>query len=380
MLVVVAAFALMASVGVSLACQVPVFRFALERWVADPYRVTIMPGASGEFSDAERAAMEFLEARRFSPIRSGESGIAANLDLVVAESPAAGTVEGTMTVSYPEKIPGFQAKPIWTGPLTMENARKLVDSPARRELVKRLLSGESAVWLVVESGDAEADEAAIATVSEAIGQAKEALSIPDGVVTRQEAESAPDLAVMNHDDILRSEVPLKIDFSVMRLARNDPDEALFLPMVLNIEDDLGEFAGETMVFPVFGRGRLLEPLVGRGISGDNVMEYGAYLCGACSCEVKDQNPGLDLLFTADWDAALAGSEVVIEKILPPLEGTGILAQADGEMPTEPETNEPAAGETETRTVVPVTLILGLAGALVVVLGFGTFLILRRQSS
>ncbi|MCB1088647.1 MAG: hypothetical protein KDM63_16535, partial [Verrucomicrobiae bacterium] len=78
-----------------------------------------------------------------------------------------------------------------------------------------------------------------------------------------------------------------------------------------------------MVFPVFGRGRLLEPLIGKGVRSENVMEYATYICGACSCEVKDQNPGVDLLIAADWDTALHGSEVVIEKVLPPLEGTGI---------------------------------------------------------
>jgi hypothetical protein len=52
---------------------------------------------------------------------------------------------------------------------------------------------------------------------------------------------------------------------------------------------------------VFGRGRALEPLIGRGIHPDNIMEVSSYLCGACSCEIKDQNPGIDLLLAANWD-------------------------------------------------------------------------------
>lgn len=374
----------------ALACQVPVFRFALERWEADPYQVTVFPGPSGTFSETEQAAIDYLESQEPDRLNPATSGVAANLDLEIAEAPAEGAATAKLRVTYPQRIRGYEMKPIWEGDLTLEKARRLIDSPARRELAKRLLSGESAVWLVVEGADAAANDAAVATLEEAIGKAKETLRIPDGVMTRQEAESAENFAAVNSDDILRSHVPLKIDFSVLRISRDDPAEALFLPMVLNIEDDLGQFAKDTMVFPVFGRGRLLEPIIERGIHIDNIMEYGAYICGACSCEVKDQNPGLDLLVAADWETALHGSEVVIDKVLPPLEGTGILAQAAAPTPatgeatteTNPEPMSESAEEemVEAKTVVPTTLILGLAGILVVILGFGTFLILRRQSS
>ncbi|MCB1228796.1 MAG: hypothetical protein KDN19_00925 [Verrucomicrobiae bacterium] len=385
---------LIALATAALACQVPVFRFALERWVADAYQVSIAPGASGKFSAEEQAAVDFLKSQEPDRLSPMETGVFANLDVEVSETPAEGAAGGaTMTVTYPQKIRGFQLKPIWEGPLTMENARLLIDSPARRELVKRLLAGQSAIWVLIESGDPETDDAAADTVAAAAGKAKETLRIPDGVMTRQEAESAENFAAVNADDVLRSEVPLKIDFSVLRIGRNDPAEALFLPMVLNIEDDLSQFEKETMVFPVFGRGRLLEPLIGRGIHADNVIEYGAYICGACSCEVKDQNPGVDLLFTADWDAALHGSEVVIDKILPPLEGTGILAQAasveeNGKAgdSTEPVSSpaETAPAETEVsdgipRSSVTVLSLIGLASALVVILGLGTYFILRRKT-
>jgi hypothetical protein len=37
-----------------------------------------------------------------------------------------------------------------------------------------------------------------------------------------------------------------------------------------------------------------------------VIEQAAkFLCGACSCLVKEQNPGFDLLLTSDWDSIFA---------------------------------------------------------------------------
>lgn len=71
-----------------------------------------------------------------------------------------------------------------------------------------------------------------------------------------------------------------------------------------------------MAFPVFGRGRILEPLIGKGIHEGNVLEHSTYLCGACSCEVKDQNPGIDLLMAANWDPVDTSPEVELVTITP----------------------------------------------------------------
>lgn len=394
----VAAVGLFVFAGVALACQVPVFRFALERWIPDPYVITAAPGPSGQFSTDEQAAIEFLKNNQPSVVSAGETGgVFANLAVTVATEPAADFPGAKLTVAYPPKMRGFAVKPIWEGALTLENAKRLVDSPARREIVKRLLKGESAVWVMVESGHAENDQAAAEVVTTAATDAKGSLKIPDGVMTRQEAESAENFAAVNADDVLRSEVPLKIDFSMVRVRRDDPAEAMFLPMLMGIEDDLGDFVSETMVFPVFGRGRLLEPLIGRGVVAENVMEYATYICGACSCEVKDQNPGVDLLIAADWDTALHGSEVVIEKILPPLEGTGALMAAatkaaDAKSPPNEE-KEPAKDLPEPAlttpehgsnggTVAASSFSLPLWVSVVVIVAIvavGTFFILRKNT-
>jgi hypothetical protein len=49
----------------------------------------------------------------------------------------------------------------------------------------------------------------------------------------------------------------------------------------------------------------LLPLVGKGITGKNLHDAAEFLAGACSCEIKDQNPGFDLLLAADWEALLS---------------------------------------------------------------------------
>ena len=48
---------------VGLACQVPVFRFALERWEADSYTIVIVPGSQGKLSAAEEKISAFLQSK-----------------------------------------------------------------------------------------------------------------------------------------------------------------------------------------------------------------------------------------------------------------------------------------------------------------------------
>lgn len=286
----------LAAVTAALGCQVPVFRYALERWEADPYALVIVPAANGLSAD-EQAVEEFLR----------DPAQFANLEVRVESSLPNDTGQARMDLYYPRVR---QDRPIWSGPATLENARQLLDSPVRREIVKRLLAGQSSVWLLVGSGNGAKDSTAAQDLAQHIEAAKGILEIPEGVVLHADAAGRQDVVPVKPEDVLHSPVPLMIDFSTIQLSRNDPAEAVLLAMLLNLEDDLGDYAAEPMAFPVFGRGRVREPLIGLGLNKDNVFEYSGYLCGACSCEVKEQNPGRDLLVAADWEKALSGSEVV----------------------------------------------------------------------
>jgi hypothetical protein len=55
---------------------------------------------------------------------------------------------------------------------------------------------------------------------------------------------------------------------------------------------------------VFGRGRSLQALRAADVDDDTVAEVCRFLCGACSCQVKELNPGFDLLLAVNWDERL----------------------------------------------------------------------------
>lgn len=302
----------LANIVAVMACQVPVFRYALERWAPAEYLVSITPSEAG-LTDAEKKAVEVLRAA------PRDSANPVNLEIEIGP-PAPGTHgPAQIALHYPQKLRGSRKPPVWQAPLTGQNVQCLLDSPVRRELRQRLLAGESAIWLLIESGDAAKDEAAAKTLTDALAHAQSSLKLPDGVISSADAAKRTGPKANEQADALRSDLPLKIEFSVLRLRRTDPEESALLAMLTRLEDDLGGFAGEPMVFPVFGRGRVLEPLIGAGINKDNVMEHSGYLCGACSCEVKDLNPGIDLLIAANWEPVDTTPQLEIIRITPQAE-------------------------------------------------------------
>ncbi|MEQ1852003.1 MAG: hypothetical protein ABMA01_10465 [Chthoniobacteraceae bacterium] len=306
----------LANIVAVMACQVPVFRYALERWAPAEYLVSITPSEAG-LTDAEKKAVELLRAA------PRDSATPVNLEIEIGQPAPGSHGPAQFTLHYPHKLRDTRKPPVWQAALTAQNVQRLIDSPVRRELRQRLLTGESAIWLLVESGDTAKDEAAASTLTAALANAQSSLKLPDGVITSADAAKRTGPKANEQADALRSDLPLKIEFSVLRLRRADPEESALLAMLTHLEDDLGGFAGEPMVFPAFGRGRVLEPLIGAGINKDNVMEHSGDLCGACSCEVKDLNPGIDLLITANWEPVDTTPKIEIIRITPQAETTAV---------------------------------------------------------
>ena len=105
----------LASVGFLLACQVPVFRYALERWTVDTYELVIVPRAGG-LTKGEEAALDFLKEA------SGSMDVPLNLKIRIDEKAENSTNAAVASLFYPGRIRGFETKPIWKGKLTQEAA------------------------------------------------------------------------------------------------------------------------------------------------------------------------------------------------------------------------------------------------------------------
>lgn len=366
------------------ACSTPVFRYAMERWPADYYEGIVIH--KGTLTDDDPAAMllqnqkaEFLNLR-ISPI-----------DLT---SPETGDLTGLLDGPVPETLPVIvlwypsskgRAAPFWTGQFTVETVEAMIQSPKRQELAKRLIAGQTAVWIFIESGNADKDKAKMQLINQELTAA-----------TKQLGEMAPTLA----EELQMPEI--SYEFSILPVSRSDPKEKMFLEMLLKSEPDLDEYSNEPIVFPTFGRGRALFALVGDGINTENLREAIAFITGPCGCEIKMLNPGVDLLMAENWDAAAMQFYQefyeTAEESLPELTGvfpeesadTGLNAQ--GEVVAAAISESPQSSSapiSETAIEVPVRKLHGFGvlgttavslAVILIAVGVGTFTVAKRKKN
>ncbi|MCE5327229.1 MAG: hypothetical protein LLG01_12545 [Planctomycetaceae bacterium] len=334
--------------GAAFACDTPVFRYAMEKWRPDPYPVVIFH--KGKLTDAQQNAVLLLQKQ------SEDDKTNIKVDVVdfdgTVPAGAKKLFDGLTDKTLPRLVVIYEARSgakgvLHDGPLTVEEAQAAMSSPARLEVAKRLMGGDSAVWVLLDSTDKAANEEAAKVVSAQI------VSLPNEVeVSQPSAENAPSQDPEGAPGANQSPWPNKLKFSMVRLARSDPKETMFVKMLLGVEQDLaeGQYASEPVAVPVFGRGRGLYALVGKGITPDNMRKAAEFLAGACACEIKDQNPGVDMLLTADWDSAV-GQPRFVEIQLPEL---APLAPGQTAAPqTQPATRAAAtAPATQTAATVP----------------------------
>jgi hypothetical protein len=346
------------------ACQVPVFRFALERWPADNFRLLVT--SHGPVDQALGSELENLQKSLEAEPRP------INLELEVLDL-------STLTEAQRISIPGLEkvgAEPslilippqswqteetAWSGAATTENLALLLDSPARQQCADHLLKGASTVWIIVTSGDAEKDSRAKALLASGLAKASSLLEIPKGVVRREDLNK--EMANIDLDDVLRSDIPLSISFVSQTLDRRDPAEAVFLSILVEPETLL---TGEPLIVPIFGRGRTAGPVSATGLTIDRIFGACEYLCGACSCQVKQGNPGYDLLFKTSWDAHLNSTIITAE--------SEIVQQALDVVSFSPDPPASESDQTGGRPIHPAAL-----GLVVVLLAGGAFLVLRKPT-
>jgi hypothetical protein len=329
-----AALISLASATVTNACSVPVFRYALERWQPDTFQALVLH--RGSLSDEQKKLIDSFDR--------SEGKRRANVELVTVDLDAApppellSLLEKQKETELPRILlmpPPFtgSATPLWSGKLedktSLASFNAQVDSPVRRETVKRLLAGDSAVWLCLESGNKAADDKAFKLLDAQLAKLGKELKLPEQ--TPEDLED-PD------SQVRFEKLPVRIAFSTIRISRDNSQEKGLIDQLMKTEDDLLEESGKPMVFPVFGRGRALWAYIGAGINEENIAEAAQFLIGPCSCQIKRQNPGSDLLLTADWEGSLEGLIETKDVELPPLSGLeGFTVDVDDSGSSEGET-------------------------------------------
>jgi hypothetical protein len=335
------------------ACNVPVFRYALERWEADPYEIVVfhrepLTAESQKLVGAmEKAGQDGLANLTVMRVDlTGEMSQPLRTLWNAQENPA----PPWMVVRYPRHLEIERS--VSAGPLSAETARTLLKSPARRDISQKLLRGDAVVWLLLECGNQKLDDQARQLVEAESRKLQQTLVLP---------EPSP------LDPPMDADLPLKIAFSTVRVARADPAERMLVNMLLNWNTNLTA-ATEAMLFPVFGRGRVVPPAIGQEIQAEAIREMAEFLTGPCSCQVKEMNPGYDLLLSANWSSLVGHPEARLQEP-PPLVSMAQFAATAASHATATSLQapvSPAPSSTPPAPVRPGHLVRNL----VVVLGIG----------
>ncbi len=280
-------------------CDTPVYRFSMysDSWAPWPYAAFYLH--QGEIPAADSALHQRLAAF--------ESEIPQRTNLVVH---AINVNEATVWDELPPAVrkvwddskaieplwvvmPPHAPTPIFTGRLTDALVAALIDSPVRQQIGKAQEQGKMVALLLEGSNEAE-NKAVNKVLSEVAQQAAagqiEGDSLPLGIPPQRDPAAKPNVG------------ELSLEIASIVVSRTDPREQFLVAMLMAVEPDLDRFADRSMVFLAYGRGRVLPPYIGAGITKDNLIhESGVqFLLGPCSCEIKGQNPGADLLTTWDW--------------------------------------------------------------------------------
>ena len=292
-----AALACWLAIGGSLACActIPVFRYALERWESD--RFLVMVYHQGELTAEQNLVVAELTQR--SSLKGGPLNIEVIRHDLAAPSPLKLLDLQLPTADRPlpwmeirSRISETRTALRWQGPLTEAVGKPgLFDSPARNEIVRRLLDGDSCVWLLVAPEDQV--QRLSQQLQPLLDAAPKDLELPKGV-------GLP-------GSELYSPIPLNIRFSVLPLSHADPEEQPFFKL---LAASTPEWRTDTAyVIPVFGRCRALEVFPFADANEALIQDVGSFLCAACSCRVKQANPGFDLLVSVDWNQRLFGDSL-----------------------------------------------------------------------
>jgi hypothetical protein len=348
--------------AVSMACSTPVFRYAIERWEADPYRLLVFN--DGGLTDGQQQVVaEFKRYERYgyrsSPLRVEVLDVnsISNLQQQVWTDVSARRAAPAVALLYPSMM--RMNKTVWDDELTTNALNRIIMSPARLETAQRLLGGDAAVWLLIRGDDPDRNRAVREMLDRKLRELEQTTTYNDDFLKLVEEAGTT--------------IP-KLHYSVLEIDRRDPREAVLLRMLTALSDAAAAETGP-LVVPVFGQGRATVLMMGDYIAEDYIERVSEFLTGACACEIKALNPGFDLLMPVDWIGGIT-DEYVFDSELPPLTSPSASMEPEPESPPEsvPEVQEIENAQTRLFSVVLGVFILTVLGAL----GFITWLILRKK--
>lgn len=277
------------------ACDTPVFRYAMERWESSPYEIKIV-----HKRDLNSAELDLIKQLKSNSIKAGQSAnlLTETINLTrfssrpkMVSAPAS---EVEIQISYP--LDSNIEKIFWQTELNDKNVNDILNSETRELIGTHLTNGSPIVWLFIEGKDSKDTATKLKILTDSLKELEQWWIIPRL------------RGVNNKPKILLSPI-----------VTTKPDKNNFLQRLLLSIDEKMFNSSEPVAFPFYGQGRALSALTGDNINHQKIKEQCDFIMGKCSCIVKEQNPGVDVLFNTDWTRNL-GETWIEDEPMPKIGG------------------------------------------------------------
>jgi len=258
--------ACLALAGPVLACDTPVYEYALLHWPQDDTVVYYLHRGAEGSTDAEVNAL----LGRVAADQEGHANVTfVRVDGRRAEGQTP-DARRALELAGDEPLPRHvvvspKGRVLLSGRMTVADVRDLLQSPKTATLADILARGAQGTLVLLTDDDAERNGGARDAVRAAIQTAKAA--------GRR--------------------------VGMLELSRQDWRERWLVRQLLAVEADLTELGGP-MVFGVYGRGHATEAYVGRGINAANLANLIGFMNGLCTCDIRAAGLGVDLVTNRDW--------------------------------------------------------------------------------
>lgn len=298
------------------ACDTPVYRYAMYRWTPMSYEAFYFH--RGPTPKAEQELHRSVDEPSKDGVAANLSITAVDLDRKDALDALPEPVKKRWQSDSSKPLPRYLIFAPWgsevfAGPLDAAAFRPIVQSPLRTEIGKLFDQGHGVVLLILGGDQAEENARMEAAARAVIGKATagELFAEPESGAGAAKPADPPANAAPggsaedNQPDPRRAALRI----GLVKLYRSNPAEPwLFKILTAMTPDSQKEpkqkqnTRHEPMLFAIYGRGRVMPPGIGKEVTAESLTELLRFLADRCSCTVKDQNPGLDLLMRWDWEA------------------------------------------------------------------------------
>lgn len=281
--------ALSVFVAIVLACNTPVYKYAILNWAdRDFYQVLRIYDASKNQPEYDLALNKVLEEKgHLTNIGIVPINISNDVAGLYGDDFAKFIKDSSADLQPPFYIVINPKKNIlYKGDLIPENLESMMMSPKRTELAEKLSKGVINL-ILVQTRDEQKNKEAEELLKKSIAKV---IDLDLEIRSRE-----------NPDQIIDKKLLKPIQVSYTTVSPEDKQETWFYKQMIGLNSKVVKNE-HPKVFGVVGRGFVFDqPLDGEYLNEDELFALIFFLSGPCSCTVKAENSGTDIITTWDWD-------------------------------------------------------------------------------